>query len=347
MKIPEYARYDYCSQKACEFLEEFNITSFPINVETIILQNGWGLVKYSEIMERFQCSRSKVILCLGSKDGFTTWDNENYTISYNDSSSLGERTRFTLMHEIGHIYLNHLVDFESTQIYRGSLTIEENKVLENEANAFARNVLVPTYMLHRLNNKSISNISYHFGITPTAAQTRLSLFAIDETHNKNKNLFSRLQGIFYRFYYKKRCSICGFYTVSKTIKYCPICGQQTLQWGDGDMIYEKLETNKHKKLIKCPTCKNEETNIDGEFCQICRTSLINRCYNVDCEEQLETNSRYCPKCGSESTFFRQGILKAWDYEEPFGDSFMYIPDGIEETLPPPINDDFEEELPFS
>ena len=49
MKIPFRARYDYCNQKSCEFLEEYSITSFPINVEEIIHRNNWGLIKYSEI----------------------------------------------------------------------------------------------------------------------------------------------------------------------------------------------------------------------------------------------------------------------------------------------------------
>ena len=144
MKIPQYARYEYCNKRACDFLEEFHIKSFPIDVESIIHQKNWGFVKYSELMKEFNCSRTRVIHILGSKDGFTIWDESNYTISYNDDPSFGDRTRFTLMHEIGHIYLHHLTDFEATKLYRGSLTKQENKILENEANAFARNVLVPT-----------------------------------------------------------------------------------------------------------------------------------------------------------------------------------------------------------
>ena len=158
MKIPAYARYDYCNQRACEFLEENNICSFPFDVKRIIHNSGWGLVTYSELMHQFSCDRNTVIRCLGSEDGYTQLDDVNYCIAYNDEEWLGDRIRFTLMHEIGHIYLRHLADFEATRLYRGSLTKQENKVLENEANAFARNVLVPTAMLQRLKNKSASNI---------------------------------------------------------------------------------------------------------------------------------------------------------------------------------------------
>ena len=80
MKIPQYARYEYCNKRACEFLEEFSIKSFPIDVKSIIYKSRWGLVKYSELMKRFSCNRTTVIRCLGSTDGFTTWDGYNYTI---------------------------------------------------------------------------------------------------------------------------------------------------------------------------------------------------------------------------------------------------------------------------
>ena len=39
MKIPDYARYDYCNKRACDFLEQYEIKSFPIDVEKIILNN--------------------------------------------------------------------------------------------------------------------------------------------------------------------------------------------------------------------------------------------------------------------------------------------------------------------
>ena len=142
MKVPQYARYGYCYTKSCEFLEEFKIKAFPINVLEIVHQQKWGLVPYSEFMNEFHCDRQTVIRILGSSDGYTIWDGTNYSIAYNDDPKLGDRIRFTIMHEIGHIYLSHLLDFEATKIYRGSLTKSENRVLENEANAFARNVPV-------------------------------------------------------------------------------------------------------------------------------------------------------------------------------------------------------------
>lgn len=345
MNIPSYARYEYCNQKACEFLEHYNIATFPIDVEKIIHLNHWGLVRYSELMEKFKLTRNSVIRCLGSNDGYTIWDGSNYTISYNDDEYLGERTRFTLMHEIGHIYLNHLIDFGTTKIYRGSLTKSEYKVLENEANAFARNVLIPTAILQRLRVKNVPNIAQYFGVTYTAAKTRLNFYSADESLNKNQNLIQRLQKIVYKFYYKKFCATCGYYTVSSKIRFCPICGNQNLKRGEGYMIYPKLDSYENGKLKECPRCKNEETNIEGDYCQICGKPIINRCSDNYCtyDKALPTNARYCPICGNSSTFFNAGYLKEWNAKEETG-GFLNIPDSdFENNLSP---ENVSEEFPF-
>lgn len=338
MKIPTYARYDYCAKRACAFLEEYNISSYPIDVEKIITDNHWGLTPYSLLMEQFNCDRETVIRCLRSKDGYTQLDKDNYSIAYNDDPALGDRKRFTLMHEIGHIYLNHLVDFDITLLYRGSLSQDENKVLENEANAFARNVLVPVSLVQQLTNKSPENISAKFGITYHAASTRQDLFRKDYEIIDSVGLLQRMRNIYHKFYNKTTCSNCNAHFLLRYRSFCPICGNKnTLEWGDGNnMKYPLLETYENGKLKECPTCHNEETNIEGDYCQICGENIVNRCSNYDCTHDiLPANARYCPLCGTNSTFYNSGYLKDWDYSEPATSSnnFFNIPDGIDEELP--------------
>ena len=368
MKIPTYARYDYCAKRACDFLEEYNISSYPVDVEKIITDNKWGLTPYSLIMQQFHCDRNTVIRCLRSMDGYTQLDDDNYSIAYNDDPELGDRKRFTLMHEIGHIYLNHLVDFDITLLYRNELSKKENKVLENEANAFARNVLAPISLVRQLKDKAPENISSKFGITYYAANTRLDLFKKDFEIIDSIGLQQRMGNIFRKFYNRTTCSKCNAKFFLRYRNFCPICGSKnTLKWGDGIMDYKEYETTVEGFVETCIRCGNKK--IMGNYCQICGAPARNYCTNYFWSEDnyqacthsepLPGNARFCPDCGAKSLFFHHNVLNAWNIEyDQFmeeetlevnipttSDGFMTIPNEQPKKLP--WGDNIDEELPFN
>ena len=341
MKVPRYGRYDFVNQRVVDFLEEYEIMAFPIEPLEIIAEEKWGIEKYSNLMRKFKCDLRYVERCLQSEDGYVVRDEENYTIAYNDVNKPKGRVRFTLMHEIGHIYLCHLTDFEQTILQRGGLSRRENKVLEDEANAFARNALAPTESIDSLNNPSVFSVAYNFGITQDAAKARLSFYETDKGINTRKLLLPRLSAICYRIHNKKMCYSCNASFVQQHGRHCPICGKKTLKKGDGKMKHRGLFLHENGKLKHCPTCDNEETNIEGSFCQICAGYLLNVCSKTkgdDCESEdfFPGNYRYCPICASPSSFFNLDYLKEWDHKEP-EDGFMNIP-GLSEI---------DEELPFN
>lgn len=324
MKVPPYARYDYCVECACNFLDDHNITSYPIDLFSIIDKSPYALVPYSEIIEHFGCEVETVCKKLKSNEGRTIYQDGIYTIAYNDIGKSSGRILFTLAHELGHIYLNHMLDFKITEIPKKSNEIDmpqyEYDVLEREANAFARNILAPIPLYFFLKEKEPCNLQKIFGITYDAAVARKDLIDKDYACSKKLGLYPRFMNIYSRFIDKKNCSVCGACLIQKHGDYCPICGSKnTLKWGDGDkMKYELLNINAMGKLSKCPTCNNEETEVDGAYCQICRSYLINKCLDDSCDGTftiLPSNARFCPLCGSESTFYRYGYLKAWDYTE--------------------------------
>lgn len=150
MKIPDKPRYEYVNKMSYKFFLENGLDTLPIDPSLIIRKNKWALTSYSELARSFNCSIRKVSKRLKSEDGYTQYDYINYSIAYNDKPKSLKRIPFTLMHEVGHIYLNHLKDFDKTVIYRNELSEKEYKVLEDEANAFARNVLAPAPVVLKL-----------------------------------------------------------------------------------------------------------------------------------------------------------------------------------------------------
>ena len=356
MKIPSYARYDYCVECACNFLEDHNINSYPVDIIKIIEKSPYNLWTYSMLMRVYNCGLDTVCKKLKSNDARTLYHDGIYTIAYNDVNRSSGRILFTLAHELGHIYLNHLLDFQITEIpkssYSPNMKRYEYNILEKEANAFARNILVPIPLYYFLQSKDDFTLQKYFGISHDAAVVRKDLIDKDYACSKKLGLYKRFIEIYSNFKDKKACSHCLAALVQKKGAYCPICGSKnSLHWGDGNMIYPKLDTYENGKLMECPICNNEETDLEGAYCQICGKRLVNHCSNYDCinsEDALPSNARYCPICGSNSTFYNSGFLNEWNYKE---EGFLPIPELDEELpfnhIPDNTLSDIDEELPFN
>ncbi len=67
----------------------------------------------------------------------------------------------------------------------------------------------------------------------------------------------------------------------------------------------------------CPKCGFKSHVEEAEFCQECGTYLLNRCTNEQCTsnqvdvygfEGVPTDAKFCPYCGSETTFKQDGYF---------------------------------------
>jgi len=333
MIIPKIARYNYCCAKANEFLIKENINNLPFDSDKIIKKHKWSKLKYSELAKKHNVDISDIVEAYESEDGYSIFNGKNYSIAYNDTIKTKQRIYFTKLHEIGHIYLRHFLDFEQTILKRSDMTEEEYKVLENEANCFARNVLVPITLIEELKIKCPARISVIFGITPSASNTRFHLSKNDLYYFSNNNLQDQ-KNLFHDFIYKNQCLQCGHSFISENAKFCPICGRNRLTWGDGKMKYnDGYDLNTNGKANTCPKCENEETRGTGDYCKICGSNLVNKCTNLEgifgedyngnqiiiknaCGELAEGNARYCEYCGEATTFFNQNLLDEWQIAKP-------------------------------
>jgi Zn-dependent peptidase ImmA (M78 family) len=73
------------------------------------------------------------------------------------------------MHEIGHIYMKHLIDFDQTLLRRSTLNHKEYNILEEEANVFARNALAPAIVVKNLEYNDIVDVKEVFNLSNKAA----------------------------------------------------------------------------------------------------------------------------------------------------------------------------------
>ena len=352
--LPYKIRKKYVATKAIEFLQIHNIGELPLSPQDICKKNRWKLRNYSDYSNRLNVSISELCELLGTEEGECILRKQEYTILYNDKLKNPGKHRgrilFTIFHEIGHIFLNHLLDYPQTTYKRGGLTERQYQVLEDEANHFASYVLAPPPLLHLMSwVGQITTISDSCLLSTKAAK-----IASEKATNEMKFFFpstsiTKIQILFHDYIHRKHCRVCKGAFISELEKpHCPYCGSKATYWGrksNMSKIYKGIKTDETGKALVCPICENSELE-DGDFCPICSISVTNQCTKQEydsfgrldpdpCELVLKGNYRYCPQCGGKSTFLINGLLKTWKgeyYQKPEQVSYA-------EVLP-------DEDIPF-
>ncbi len=97
-----------------------------------------------------------------NNEGLTNEKDGKYIILINPANSTLERNRFTIAHEIGHIYLQHV----STN----------NKLIEKEANMFASRILMPMILIKELNITSAEGLAQVCQVSIEAATWRMKRY---------------------------------------------------------------------------------------------------------------------------------------------------------------------------
>lgn len=154
---------DEIINKANELLKKYSIEKPVVNIFKIADNEGIRL--------HFVKMPGKAL----SVAGFL--DIENKTMYINDDDPPNRQT-FTVAHELGHYILKHEKD-KFGVLYRMQKFNGENSVVEQEANFFAANILVPKYMLldamnkYDLNEKDDELLAPLFGVSKEMMGYRL------------------------------------------------------------------------------------------------------------------------------------------------------------------------------
>ena len=143
-----YTRID---NSIIELLEDYNVDEYPIDLIKLTKKMNIKTIPYSKASS-YGIKNPNTI----SDDAFA--DMEHATIFYNDNI-MSERQRFSIAHEIGHIWLEHK---------------SSSKETEAEADHFAAYLLAPTPIILELGLDNPKDISNLFSISYSAATNALN-----------------------------------------------------------------------------------------------------------------------------------------------------------------------------
>ncbi len=152
----DYGKYKNARNASWQCLIDYEIHSLPVMVTSIV-----------EKSDKIRLIKDSQVNILNDKDsGMTVCENKIFNIIYRDSEN-SRRCRFTIAHELGHIFLGHLLI--NTPQYRTFAIRDDN---ESAANVFARDLLAPACVLHELNIIAAADISKLCNISLEAATYR-------------------------------------------------------------------------------------------------------------------------------------------------------------------------------
>lgn len=161
-----YEKYKNARNASWQCLIDYRISNLPVKVSQIAKQADIVLLKNSAVN---LLSESE------NESGITLMQDDKLYIIYADEQS-PQRCRFTIAHELGHIFLGHLFKSDGN----GFLKTDE---AEHSANVFARDLLAPACVLHELQALTSAAIANLCDISFEAATYRAERIAELERRN--------------------------------------------------------------------------------------------------------------------------------------------------------------------
>lgn len=341
---PDYTK---AVRVAMEVLEDYELSQAPIDLFKIAdgLSNELRLVSYSDFMKSSGIDLAETKKLLQSDLGTTLISSptNQRIIFYNDAYPR-ETCRFTVAHELGHLFLEHpsFLSIREDGVEKTDISESDYQNCEKEANVFARNLLSPAPLAMSVIEKAPSGhqnsyVESAFLISHSAANVRIN-FVRRDLREYSKHMLLYVQGMDLLFH--RYCVHCGT-TVPDGNSYCEMCGGSDFAVG---VHYKKTPYNilRHKKngqFKYCPVCHNEEISTGSHYCKICGTPIQNFCTGNP-RHHNRVYARYCAVCGAPTTYgalnifknFHEGYQKDEGYEgdkQDEGDDTMIYNAGVD------------------
>lgn len=175
-----YGLYKRSRDASWQTLLDHNIRELPVSVIRICNQSGISVVKNSTVNE-----------LRNREDAISILDGKKWYIIYDDTV-IQQRSRFTLAHELGHIFLGHPLKAG----YHARTIDTERPEVERQADRFAADLLAPACVLWGLGVRTAEEIQTLCNISRTAAEIRMK--RMDVLYQRNAFLLSPLEQAVYR-----------------------------------------------------------------------------------------------------------------------------------------------------
>ena len=181
-----YGKYRGVRDAAWQCLIDYNVKELPVQIIDIAKKAN---VKVS------RNSKAHWLKPKESGASFYRYDKEQWYIVYNDKEPI-PRCKFTVAHELGHIYLGH-----TTKDGKHARTFDITKTEEEtEADMFAARLLAPACVLWALDLHTPKEISRICDISQQAAEVRAERMKV--LYERDKFLLSPLERQVYKNFEK-------------------------------------------------------------------------------------------------------------------------------------------------
>lgn len=175
-----YGKYKNARNAAWRCLIDFNISELPVRPSLIANAAGIKVIENSDVHE-----------LAPHESGVSIFDGSQWYIVYDDENT-NQRCRFTIAHELGHIFLGH----ELIKGYHARKFDTTKPAIEQEADVFASRLLAPACVLWALGVHTPEEISALCGISYMAAQIRAERMEL--LYKRNMFLTSPLERTVYK-----------------------------------------------------------------------------------------------------------------------------------------------------
>lgn len=170
-----YSKYRHVRDAAWQTLIDYNVQRLPVSLNDICSLAGIILLKNSTAHKLQE-----------GEFGVSVKQKGKWYIIFDDSDTI-QRVRFTIAHELGHIFLGH-------EMLYGYYTRKNNiakPAAETEADMFAARLLAPACVLWGIGAETAEDIAAVCNISYTAADIRSRRLAI--LRSRGKFLSSQLE----------------------------------------------------------------------------------------------------------------------------------------------------------